>query len=97
MIASRAASTLRPHTASPRQPLETSKTLTRRHWLAAAATTTACSPAFAQTVGLKISHQFPSGSLTEGDLRDRLCRKFAAEVEKRSAGALKASVYSARR
>jgi TRAP-type C4-dicarboxylate transport system substrate-binding protein len=43
--------------------------------------------------GLKISHQFPSGSLTEGDFRDRLCRKFAAEIEKRSAGALKASVY----
>ena len=42
---------------------------------------------------LKISHQFPSGSLTEGDFRDRLCRKFAAEVEKRSNGALKASVY----
>ena len=43
--------------------------------------------------GLKISHQFPSGSLTEGDFRDRLCRKFAAEVEKRTGGALKASVY----
>lgn len=42
---------------------------------------------------LKISHQFPSGSLTEGDFRDRLCRKFAAEVEKRTSGALKASVY----
>ncbi|WP_428424616.1 TRAP transporter substrate-binding protein DctP [Methylibium sp.] len=51
-------------------------------------------PAFAQTPGaLKISHQFPSGSLTEGDFRDRLCRKFAAEVEKRTNGALKASVY----
>ena len=43
--------------------------------------------------GLKISHQFPSGTLTEGDFRDRLCRKFAAEIEKRSSGALKASVY----
>nr|WP_316643139.1 TRAP transporter substrate-binding protein DctP [uncultured Roseateles sp.] len=51
-------------------------------------------PAFAQqSGGLKISHQFPSGSLTEGDFRDRLCRKFAAEVEKRTSGALKASVY----
>ena len=51
-------------------------------------------PAFAQQgSGLKISHQFPSGSLTEGDFRDRLCRKFAAEVEKRTGGALKASVY----
>jgi TRAP-type C4-dicarboxylate transport system substrate-binding protein len=43
--------------------------------------------------GLKISHQFPGGTLTEGDFRDRLCRKFAVEVEKRTGGALKASVY----
>jgi TRAP-type C4-dicarboxylate transport system substrate-binding protein len=42
---------------------------------------------------LKISHQFPGGTLTEGDFRDRLCRRFAVEVEKRTAGALKASVY----
>ncbi len=50
--------------------------------------------AFAQAaVNLKISHQFPSGTLTEGDFRDRLCRRFAAEVEKRTGGALKASVY----
>lgn len=49
---------------------------------------------FAQTSGsLKISHQFPSGTIAEGDFRDRLCRKFAAEVEKRTNGALKASVY----
>jgi TRAP-type C4-dicarboxylate transport system substrate-binding protein len=43
---------------------------------------------------LKISHQFPGGSLTEGDFRDRLCRKFAAELEKRSGGALKGQVYA---
>ena len=43
--------------------------------------------------GLKISHQFPGGTLTEGDFRDRLCRRFAVEVEKRTGGALKASVY----
>jgi TRAP-type C4-dicarboxylate transport system substrate-binding protein len=42
---------------------------------------------------LKISHQFPGGTLTEGDFRDRLSRMFAAEVEKRTAGALKATVY----
>ena len=42
---------------------------------------------------LKISHQFPGGTLTDGDFRDRLCRRFAAEVDKRSSGALKASVY----
>lgn len=49
--------------------------------------------ASAQTGGLKISHQFPGGTLTEGDFRDRLCRRFAAEVEKRSGGALKGTVY----
>ena len=42
---------------------------------------------------LKISHQFPGGTLTEGDFRDRLCRRFGVEVEKRTAGALKAAVY----
>lgn len=42
---------------------------------------------------LKISHQFPGGTLTEGDFRDRLCRKFAAELEKRSGGALTGVVY----
>jgi len=42
---------------------------------------------------LKISHQFPGGTLMEGDFRDRLCRTFAAEVEKRTKGALKVTVY----
>jgi TRAP-type C4-dicarboxylate transport system substrate-binding protein len=51
--------------------------------------------AFAQTAGtLKISHQFPGGSIDEGDFRDRLCRKFAAEVEKRTNGALKFQIYA---
>jgi TRAP-type C4-dicarboxylate transport system substrate-binding protein len=49
--------------------------------------------AAAQAGSLKISHQFPSGTLTEGDFRDRLCRRFAADIEKRSNGALKAAVY----
>lgn len=48
----------------------------------------------AAATDLKISHQFPGGSLTEGDFRDRLCRKFAAELEKRSGGALKGQVYA---
>lgn len=61
--------------------------------LALASAGAASWPAFAQAGGLKISHQFPGGTLTEGDFRDRLCRKFAVEVEKRSGGALKASVY----
>src|SRR3974377_1009926 len=47
--------------------------------------------AAAQT--LKISHQFPGGTLDEGDFRDRLCRKFAAELEKRTSGAWTAQVY----
>jgi TRAP-type C4-dicarboxylate transport system substrate-binding protein len=42
---------------------------------------------------LKISHQFPGGTAAAGDFRDRLCRKFAVEVEKRTKGALKGTVY----
>src|SRR5262249_8769200 len=49
------------------------------------------SAAPAQT--LKISHQFPGGTIDEGDFRDRLCRIFAAELEKRSDGAIAAQVY----
>lgn len=49
---------------------------------------------WAQTVGeLKISHQFPGGTATEGDFRDRLCRRFSAEIAKRTNGALKGTVY----
>ncbi|WP_026076107.1 TRAP transporter substrate-binding protein DctP [Noviherbaspirillum massiliense] len=49
-------------------------------------------PAWAET-NLKISHQFPGGTINEGDFRDRLCRMFAAEVEKRTKGDLKFTVY----
>lgn len=42
---------------------------------------------------LKLSHQFPGGTLDDGDARDRICRKFAAEVAKRTNGALKVDVY----
>lgn len=48
----------------------------------------------AQSANLRISHQFPAGSLTQGDFRDRLCRMFAAEVEKRTRGALKFSIHA---
>jgi TRAP-type C4-dicarboxylate transport system substrate-binding protein len=48
--------------------------------------------AFAAQI-LKISHQFPGGTISEGDFRDRLCRMFAAEIEKRSNGALTGQVY----
>ena len=44
---------------------------------------------------LKISHQFPGGTADEGDFRDRMVRKFAAEVEKRSNGQLKFEIYPA--
>ncbi|WP_426112595.1 TRAP transporter substrate-binding protein DctP [Massilia sp. PWRC2] len=51
--------------------------------------------AFAQApTTLKISHQFPGGTVAEGDFRDRLCQMFAAEVEKRSKGALKFEIYA---
>jgi len=42
---------------------------------------------------IKISHQFPGGTIDEGDFRDRLCRKFAQEVEKRTGGELKFEIY----
>ncbi|MBK9522622.1 MAG: TRAP transporter substrate-binding protein DctP [Rhodocyclaceae bacterium] len=50
---------------------------------------------FAQTQTIKISHQFPGGTIDEGDFRDRLVRKFAAEVEKRTNGSLKFEIYPA--
>ena len=42
---------------------------------------------------LKISHQFPGGSIDTGDFRDRLCRIFAAELAKRTGGEITAEVY----
>jgi len=42
---------------------------------------------------LKLSHQFPGGTLDQGDFRDRICRKFAAEVEKRTKDAIRVDVY----
>jgi TRAP-type C4-dicarboxylate transport system substrate-binding protein len=47
----------------------------------------------APAVTLKVSHQFPGGTIDEGDFRDRLCRKFAAELEKRTNGEVEAQVY----
>ena len=71
-------------------------TFTRRDFIQASAAglAVASSPLRAQTAGtIKISHQFPSGSATEGDFRDQLCRRFAADIEKKTGGALKAQVY----
>jgi TRAP-type transport system periplasmic protein len=69
--------------------------VTRRALLGAAAALPALHlpGAWAQAGTLKISHQFPGGSIKEGDFRDRLCRVFAAEVEKRTNGALKFAIY----
>ena len=70
--------------------------INRRECLAALAATGLAplgGSASAQAGTLKISHQFPGGTATEGDFRDRLCRRFAADIEKKSNGALKAAVY----
>ena len=42
---------------------------------------------------LKISHQFPGGTLEQGDFRDRLVRRFAAGVTERTGGSLLFEVY----
>lgn len=72
-------------------------TFTRRNFINAVSGTamgTVAGASFAQAgTNLKISHQFPGGTISDGDFRDRLCRRFAVEVEKRTRGALKASVY----
>jgi len=71
--------------------------LTRRHVLVSALAAPAVlrfgtGTAQAATT-LKISHQFPGGTIDKGDFRDRLCREFAAEVAKRSGGDMVAEVY----
>ena len=69
--------------------------LTRRHILASALAAPAIlrfGPAQAATT-LKISHQFPGGTIDKGDFRDRLTRVFAAEVTKRSGGELAFEIY----
>jgi len=74
----------------------------RRTMLAAAAAGALAAPwptpwiggtARAQARQLKISHQFPGGTIDSGDFRDRLVRKFAADVEKRTNGGLKFDIY----
>jgi len=65
----------------------------------ASALVVACALCFASTARaqapkvIKISHQFPASSGSDGDFRDQLARKFAAEVEKRTNGQLKIEVY----
>jgi TRAP-type C4-dicarboxylate transport system substrate-binding protein len=68
--------------------------VTRRTLLGAIATSPLwLQTAWAQPTNLKISHQFPGGSVAEGDFRDRLCRMFAAETERRTKGKIKFSIY----
>ena len=71
--------------------------LTRRYLL----TTAIAAPAILRfglgtakaATALKISHQFPGGTIDKGDFRDRLCRMFAAEVAIRSGGDIAAEIY----
>jgi len=44
---------------------------------------------------LKISHQWPGGTVDKGDFRDRLCRIFAKKVEEKTGGVLKFEIYPA--
>jgi hypothetical protein len=37
---------------------------------------------------LRLSHQFPGGTLEQGDARDRICRRFGQEITKRTSGSL---------
>src|SRR5690348_176562 len=76
----------------------TRMTISRRHVLVGALAAPAVIAASrmssaAPSLTLKISHQFPGGTIDEGDFRDRLCRKFAAELEKRTNGEIAAQVY----
>lgn len=71
--------------------------ITRRHILASALAAPAIlrmgtGTAHAATT-LKISHQFPGGTIDKGDFRDRLTRKFAEEISKRSGGDLVGEIY----
>ncbi len=42
---------------------------------------------------LKISHQFPGGTVDSGDFRDRLVRRFAAAVTEKTGGSLTFEIY----
>jgi len=69
--------------------------MTRRTVLGALATSPLwLQSAWAQPANLVISHQFPGGNIAQGDFRDRLCRMFAAEVEKHTRGGVKFSIHS---
>ena len=62
--------------------------------VAAPAILTFGSPAARAAATLKISHQFPGGTIDKGDFRDRLCRVFAQKVEAATKGELKFEIYA---
>jgi TRAP-type transport system periplasmic protein len=71
-------------------------TISRRHILAGAVV----APALIGLAGraqaartIKISHQFPGGTIEDGDFRDRLCRVFARDIAAKSNNALTGEVY----
>src|SRR5437588_11824066 len=81
----------------PRTVFKGETMITRRHVIASAIAAPAIlrfgtGTAHAATT-LKISHQFPGGTIDKGDFRDRLCRMFAAEVSKRSGGEIVGEIY----
>src|SRR5438445_12690836 len=86
-----------PKQAVGHDPREKHMTITRRHILAGAiaapAVLAGSRRASSAVRTVKISHQFPGGTATEGDFRDRLCRQFAAELEKRTNGSMIGQVY----
>src|SRR3984885_10703673 len=87
----------RPEDPTTKMPRGELSMFTRRHVLASALAAPAIlrfgtGTAHAATT-LKISHQFPGGSIDKGDFRDRLCRMFAAERSKRSGGELAGEIY----
>jgi TRAP-type C4-dicarboxylate transport system substrate-binding protein len=47
------------------------------------------------TLTLKISHQWPGGTIDKGDFRDRLCHHFAKKAGERSGGSFKFEIYPA--
>jgi TRAP-type C4-dicarboxylate transport system substrate-binding protein len=77
---------------------EFAMSITRRHFLATTAAAPFAAPwiagtARAQGKQLRISHQFPGGTIDSGDFRDQMCRRFAAALARRTNGALTAEVY----
>jgi TRAP-type C4-dicarboxylate transport system substrate-binding protein len=80
---------------TPLAPPEAGRRRARLRHLAAMAVLPAmllCGTALAQQK-IAISHQFPGSSGDEGDFRDRMARKFASEVERRSASKLSFALY----